>query len=48
MCRDYGASMIWSGVISAVAIPFVLLSRGQRPPADTAREVTTPTDAADD
>ena len=44
----YGASMIWSGVISAVAIPFVLLSRGQRPPADTAREVTTPADAAED
>lgn len=36
----YGASMIWSGVISAVAVPFVLLSRAQRPPADTAREVT--------
>jgi MFS family permease len=44
----YGASMIWSGVISAVAIPFVLLSRGQRPPADTAREVATPADAAED
>ena len=43
----YGASMIWSGVISAAAIPFVLLSRGQRPPADTAREVTSQPDAAD-
>ncbi|WP_240642468.1 MFS transporter [Microbacterium sulfonylureivorans] len=41
----YGASMLWSGVISAVAIPFVLLSRAQRPPADTAREVAEPADA---
>ena len=37
----YGASMLWSGVISAVAVPFVLLSRAQRAPADTAREVTS-------
>lgn len=37
----YGASMLWSGLITAVAVPFVLLSRAQRPPADTAREVTT-------
>lgn len=36
----YGASLIWSGVISAIAIPFVLLSRAQRSPADTAREVS--------
>nr|WP_206687772.1 MFS transporter [Microbacterium yannicii] len=36
----YATSMLWSGVISAVAVPFVLLSRAQRPPADTAREVT--------
>jgi MFS family permease len=36
----YGASMLWSGVISAVATPFVLLSRRQSAPADTAREVT--------
>jgi MFS family permease len=36
----YGASMLWSGVITAFAIPFVLLSRAQRPPADVAREVT--------
>jgi len=36
----YGTSMIWSGVLSAVAVPFVLLSRAQRPPADTARQVT--------
>ena len=43
----YGASMIWSGVISAVAIPFVVLSRGQRPPADTAREVTDPTEPSE-
>ncbi len=41
----YGASMIWSGVISAVAVPFVLLSRAQRPPADTAREVTAEAEA---
>ncbi len=41
----YGASMVWSGVISAVAVPFILLSRAQRAPADTAREVTAPTDA---
>ncbi|MGA7148568.1 MAG: MFS transporter [Microbacterium sp.] len=37
----YGVSLIWSGVITAAAIPFVLLSRGQHAPADTAREVTT-------
>lgn len=43
----YGASMIWSGVISAVAVPFVLLSRGQRSPADTARDVN-PAGTADD
>ena len=36
----YGASMLWSGVITAFAAPFVLLSRGQKSPADTAREVT--------
>ncbi len=36
----YGTSMIWSGVISAVAVPFALLSRAQRPPADTAGQVT--------
>lgn len=41
----YGASMVWSGVISAVAVPFILLSRAQRAPADTAREVTAPGDA---
>ena len=41
----YGASLIWSGVISAVAVPFVLLSRRERPPADTAREVTEPAEA---
>ncbi|MCR2810807.1 MULTISPECIES: MFS transporter [unclassified Microbacterium] len=33
----YGVSLIWSGVIAAVALPFVLLSRAQRSPADTAR-----------
>ena len=36
----YGASMLWSGVITAFAAPFVLLSRRQHAPADTAREVT--------
>lgn len=41
----YGASLVWSGVISAAAVPFVLLSRAQRPPADTAREVTAEADA---
>ncbi|MDW4572117.1 MFS transporter [Microbacterium sp. M3] len=41
----YGASLIWSGAISAVAVPFVLLSRRERPPADTAREVTEPAEA---
>jgi len=39
----YGASLVWSGVISAVAVPFVLLSRAQKPAADTAREVTPQT-----
>ncbi|WP_461472531.1 MFS transporter [Microbacterium sp. HJ5] len=37
----YGTSLIWSGVISALAIPFVLLSRAQNAPADTAHEVTS-------
>lgn len=36
----YGASLLWSGVITAVAVPFVLLSRAQRSPADTARDVS--------
>lgn len=35
----YGASMLWSGVITAIAIPFMLLGRGQHSPADTARDV---------
>ncbi len=39
----YGASLVWSGVISAVAVPFILLSRAQNSPADTAREVTPQT-----
>jgi MFS family permease len=37
----YGASLIWSGAITAIAVPFVLLSRAQHDPADTAREVTS-------
>jgi MFS family permease len=36
----YGASMLWSGVITVFAAPFVLLSRRQHAPADTARDVT--------
>jgi MFS family permease len=32
----YGFSLLLSGIISAGAIPFVLLSRAQRAPADTA------------
>ncbi len=36
----YGTSLLYSGVISALAVPFVLLSRAQRSPADTARDVT--------
>jgi MFS family permease len=44
----YGASMIWSGVISAIAIPFILLSRAQHSPADTAREVNEDADAEAD
>ncbi|WP_374976502.1 MFS transporter [Microbacterium trichothecenolyticum] len=39
----YGASFVWSGVITAIAVPFVLMSRAQNPPADTAREVTAQT-----
>ncbi len=35
----YGASMLWGGVITAIAIPFMLLGRGQHSPADTARDV---------
>ena len=37
----YGFSMLWSGVIQALAVPFVLLSRAQHDPADTAREVSS-------
>jgi MFS family permease len=36
----YGASLLWSGVISAVAVPLVLMSRAQRDPADTKRDVS--------
>ena len=42
----YGASMVWSGVISAVAVPLILMSRAQRSPADTAREVSGEPEAA--
>ncbi len=44
----YGASLIWSGLITAVAVPFVALSRAQHSPADTAREVGDKTDAGGD
>jgi MFS family permease len=37
----YGGSMLWSGVITAIAAPFVFLSRAQEDPADTAREVAS-------
>ncbi|MFD4421727.1 MFS transporter [Agromyces sp. NPDC058484] len=43
----YGASLLWSGVITAIATPFVLLSRAQGSPADTARELST-SPASDD
>jgi MFS family permease len=43
----YGLSLLWSSAISAIAIPFVLLSRAQRAPADTAQEVT-PSASADE
>jgi MFS family permease len=36
----YGASLVWSGVITAIAVPFVLLSRAQHSPADTVRDVS--------
>lgn len=44
----YGASMLWSGVIAAIATPFVLLSRAQRPTADTAVAVTATATATGD
>lgn len=44
----YGASMLWSGVIAAIATPFVLLSRAERPPADTAVAVTATAPAGDE
>jgi MFS family permease len=36
----YGFSMLWSGLVQLLAVPFVLLSRAEHDPADTAREVT--------
>lgn len=36
----YGFSLLLSGALSAVAVPFVLLSRAQRSPADAAEGVT--------
>ena len=32
----YGLSLLWGGVISALALPFLALSRAQHDPADTA------------
>jgi MFS family permease len=40
----YGFSLLWSGIIQALAIPFVLLSRAEHDPADTAREVASGTE----
>ena len=37
----YGGSMLWSGILTAIATPFVLLSRAQQAPADSAVEVTS-------
>lgn len=41
----YGFSLLLSGAISAVALPFVLLSRAQRAPADTRVDSTGDSDA---
>lgn len=41
----YGFSLLWSGVIQALAIPFVLLSRAEHDPADTAHEVASGTES---
>jgi len=32
----YGFSLLWGGIISTVAIPFLAASRAQHDPADTA------------
>lgn len=42
----YGASLFVSGLISVAAVPFVLLSRATRAPADTAHEMTEVDDDA--
>ncbi len=44
----YAGSMLWSGLITAVAAPFVLLSRAQHPDADTVVEVTSAPPAGDE
>jgi MFS family permease len=44
----YAGSMLWSGLITAVAAPFVLLSRAERPEADTVVEVTSAAPPAGD
>lgn len=41
----YGFSLLLAGLVNAVAVPFVLLSRAQHAPADTAQQVTEPDDA---
>lgn len=42
----YAVSLLWSGVISAAAIPFILLSRAAGSPADVGETVDDETDAA--
>lgn len=44
----YGLSLLWSGIIGAAAIPFVLLSRAQKDPADTVQTVDAATDVVTD
>ncbi|WP_344371787.1 MFS transporter [Agromyces tropicus] len=36
----YGVSLLWTAGVQVLATPFVLLSRAEHDPADTAREVT--------
>ncbi len=38
----YGASLLWGGVISTLALPFLLASRSRRDPADHAVDDTAP------
>jgi len=43
----YGPSLLVSGVVSVAALPFVLLSRSRRDPADTARDTSGEQEAAE-